>query len=121
MTPEFLIQMGTKIAKYTDIKKARVSAIAFTKNGNIITYAQNRKIIGSKNRFSIHAEEALIRKLVKIGAFQRYKNIIIFVMRISSDGVSMARPCKKCAKLLSKYDVDVIYTSWDGQITNWSD
>lgn len=109
--------IAVKIARYSDVKKARVAAVAFeTKSGRIIATAHNRRVDGHKFKFSIHAEEAIINKLSRLKAFDRFKRITILVLRIRSGGISMAKPCKMCTKLLSKYNVDVLYSGWDSKI-----
>jgi cytidine deaminase len=110
------LSIATKLTKYSDVKKGRVSAIAFNNNGKILTTAQNRKLIGHGERYSTHAEENLIRKLLKINAFQRYGRITVLVLRLSSEGVTMARPCKRCQSLIDDYPIDIIYTSWSGEL-----
>jgi len=116
MVTDNFLAIGTKIAQFGNVKKARMSAIAFTKSGRIIAHASNRRVMGQQNKFSLHAEEALLMKLEKLHAFQRFDNISIFVMRINKLGIAMARPCRKCARLLDRYPVTVFYTDIDGQI-----
>jgi cytidine deaminase len=110
------ISIATKIASQSDIIKARMAAIAITKNGRIICTANNRRLQGNYKDWSIHAERALINKLNKLQAFSRFKDISIFVFRISSLGISMAKPCAKCQKLLANYPVRILYTSDGGKI-----
>jgi len=110
------IALATKVAGYSDIIKARMSAIALTKSGKVICAASNRRLLGDYVNWSLHAEAALIKKLNKLKAFDRYKDITIFVFRISVKGISMAKPCLKCQRLLSKYNVEVLYTTDNGSI-----
>ena len=121
MSFESYLKIGKKTTEYTDVKRGRVSAIAFTKNGHIITKAHNQKTPGNKSQWTIHAEENLLKKLIKINAFHRFGDIIILVMRFSSNGVSMAKPCMNCMKQLRKYNVSVFYTGEDGQILEIKD
>jgi len=110
------ISIAKKVAYQSDIVKARMSAVALTKNGTVICTANNRRLQGNYVDWSMHAEHFLINKLNKIRAFDRYRNITIFVFRISSLGISMAKPCVKCQKILSKYPVTIFFTNQDGQI-----
>lgn len=110
------IKIAEKVAGYSDIIKARVSAIAITKGGTIIATASNRRLYDNFVDWSIHAEAALIKKLNKLCAFNRFKNITIFVFRISSKGISMSRPCIKCQKLLNKYPATIFYTTENGTV-----
>ncbi len=101
---------------YSDVKKSRHIAIAFRKNGSMITIATNRLILGQSNKFSNHAEEALIFKLRKLKAKQRFGNIIVIVMRWSSaTQYSLSRPCKVCQRLLEEYGIDtILFTTNEG-------
>ena len=110
------MKIAEKVAGYSDIVKARVSAIAITKGGTIIATASNRRLYDNFVDWSIHAESALIKKLNKLCAFDRFKNITIFVFRISSLGVSMAKPCIRCQRLITKYPLSVFYTTQNGII-----
>jgi len=110
------ISIARKIAIKSDIIKARMSCIAITKNGRVICSANNRRLQGDYIRWSLHAEQAIIKKLNKLKAFHRFNNITIFVFRISSNGICLAKPCLKCQKLLSRYNVKVIYTTNSGKI-----
>jgi hypothetical protein len=110
------IEIAAKVANSGDVIKARMSALAISRSGDIICSSSNRLLQGNRIRYSEHAEEATIRKLLKVHAFDRYKGISIFVFRISSLGVSMARPCLKCQKLLNRYPVTVFYTTENGKV-----
>ncbi len=115
------IKTGTKVARYTNVKRAKVSAIALSKTGTIIATAHNRRVEGQVNKWTEHAEEVLINKLERMKAFQRFKHITVLVMRINKLGIAMARPCIMCQKLLSKYDISIYYTSMDGKIKEFND
>lgn len=109
-------QTAIKTAKYSNVKRGKVSAVAFSHSGKIIATAHNRRICGIKNKFTQHAEENLIRKLNKLKAFDRFKNITILVIRVSSYGITMAKPCIKCQNLLKQYPVNILYSDWSGTI-----
>lgn len=109
-------EKAIKVAKYGNVKRGKVAAIAFSHSGGIIAIAHNRRIHGVKNKFTQHAEEVLIHKLHRLKAFDRFKNITILVTRISSYGITMAKPCKNCQKLLKQYPVNVLYSDWSGTI-----
>lgn len=113
MKPE---KVAIKTAKYSNVKRAKVAAIAISGSGEIIATAHNRRINGDKTKFTQHAEDVLIQKLNKLNAFIRFKNITILVIRINKLGISMAKPCQKCSKLLKNYPVKILYSGWDQQI-----
>lgn len=110
------VKVAAKTARYGNVKKAKLAAIAFTKKGEIVATAYNRRLDGDYSRWSDHAEESLIQKLKKLKAFQRYGKMYVLVLRITSAGLSMARPCKRCQKLLDANNVKVMYTHWSGDI-----
>ncbi len=103
------VTKAIKVAQYTNVRRARVAALAFSSSGTIIAHAHNRRIEGKSKQWTQHAEEVLIGKLKKIKAFQRFGDISILVLRVSSDGLSMAKPCLKCQKLLRRYGLATIY------------
>jgi len=110
------IALAQKIATKGDVIKAKMSAIAISRSGDIICSSSNRLLLGNNVRYSEHAEQAVVRKLLKVHAFDRYKGISIFVFRISSNGVSMAKPCEKCQKILDRYPLTVFYTTENGSV-----
>jgi len=110
------VKVASKTAKYGNVKKAKLAAIACTKKGEIIATAYNRRLDGDFLRWSDHAESSLIKKLKKLKAFQRYGKIYVLVLRITSAGLSMAKPCDRCKRLLNENDVKVMYTHWSGNI-----
>lgn len=105
-----------KTAKYSNVKRAKVSATAFSHSGQIIVSAHNRRIHEQKGKFTQHAEEVLLYKLDRMKAFSRFRDITILVIRINTTGITMAKPCKKCSILLKQYPVKVLYSGWDKQI-----
>lgn len=109
-------EMAIRVASYSDVRKAKLAAIAFSHSGNIIATAHNRKVFGVKDKFTQHAEEVLLLKLHKLKAFDRFRNITILVIRINSHGISMAKPCKNCRKLLERHNINVLYSDWNGKI-----
>jgi len=109
-------EKAIRVANYSNVKKAKVAAIALTSSGQIIAFAHNKRISGNPKKFTQHAEEVLIQKLNKLRAFDRFKNIIILVIRINIFGLSMAKPCNKCQKLLQEYPANILYSGWDQQI-----
>lgn len=110
------IEIATKVARGGDVIKARMSALAISRSGDIICSSSNRLLLGNNVRYSEHAEQAVMRKLLKVHAFDRFKGISIFVFRISSNGVSLAKPCLRCQKLLDRYPVTVFYTTENGTV-----
>jgi hypothetical protein len=110
------IRVAEKIARQGNVVKARMACIAIARGGDIICSSSNRLLQGNYIRFSEHCEEGIIRKLNKLNAFNRFHNISLFVFRISSLGVRIAKPCKNCQRLISKYPLKVFYTTSSGKI-----
>lgn len=110
------IKKATKTAKYGNVRKAKMAAIAISQSGEIIASAHNRSVYGDPNKWSDHAEEVLLQKLINLRAFQRYGQIKIFVMRVMKNGFGIARPCKRCQKQLDNYNVEVYYTNGPTEI-----
>ena len=108
------IKLATRAAKYSNVKRAKVSAIAFTGSGQLLATAHNRRLNGVRHKWTQHAEEYLIQKLHKLKAFARFEDICILVLRIKKKGLAIAKPCKKCVALLEKYPVTILYTDIDG-------
>lgn len=113
------MHLQNKIARDCDVKRAKVIAVAFRKSGALITSSTNRCVLGSKDRFTFHAEELLIKKLRKIKAKERFDFIEVVVMRWSvTKGWTMAMPCEKCRELLIDYGINrVSYTDSTGRLT----
>lgn len=116
MIPKALIDLGTRTAKYGNVRRGKVAALAFTPGGEVIATAHNRRVSGIPNKWTQHAEEVLIKKLERIKAFQRFSDITILVLRICSTGLAIAKPCMKCQRLLDKYNVSILYSSREGEI-----
>lgn len=111
-----LLGIGTRTALYANVKRAKVSAVAFTSSGEIIATAHNRKVCGHPGKWTEHAEEVLIQKLERLRAFQRFNNITILVLRVCATGLAIAKPCPKCQRLLDRYKVSILYSSRTGEI-----
>lgn len=116
MLTEFHIAKCKQLTRYSDVKRAKISAIAMNSNGKIIAVAHNRRVDGNKKKWTDHAEDVLIQKLRKIKAFDRFDDIVILVMRINSTGIACAKPCKRCHNMLKDYPLTVFYTDSDKTI-----
>lgn len=110
-----------KINKDCDIRLQKHAAIAMSKSGYIIASAVNRKHNdGVVSDHSLHAEEALIRKLHRIKAKERFGYIRVIVVRVPKGREwGMSKPCPGCERLLIAYGIDDIsYTDNDGKLIN---
>jgi cytidine deaminase len=84
------------------ISKFKISAIAFTKNGNIIASATNRPRFDREGGGQ-HAEMAVLEKAGS-------KNVASIVLcRIGNGGdILPIEPCKRCQKVLDKEGIKVL-------------
>lgn len=110
MFNDFHITKAIAIAQKANVKRAKVSALAFNKHGALISFAHNRCVRGHPQHWTEHAEEALIRKLDKINAFNRFGKIFILVLRINTKGLVTAKPCKRCCRILRNRNLKIFYT-----------
>jgi len=112
------VGVGKKAASYANVRRAKLCAIAVTLSGRVVAVAHNRRTDGDKNRWTEHAEECLIRKIKRTKAIERFGKLILFVMRINTRGLVMAKPCEKCQSMLTKLGNDIIvyYTDDEGKI-----
>jgi len=110
------LKLAERVANYSNVRRAKVSAIAMTPSGQIISYAHNRRIESHPKKWTEHAEMVLLSKMNKMKIFDRIGKITIVVMRFSSKGVDMAKPCARCSEELRKYPISIFYSSRNGQI-----
>ena len=103
-----------------DVKRAKILAIAFQKQ-KIIAIAANQVVIGSKKRWTNHAEESLLNKLRKIKAKERLGKIDVIVIRWNAKAKwVMAKPCKKCFNKLNNYGIrNIFYSDMNGEILKY--
>ncbi len=101
----------------SDVKRAKILALAFRKNGMLIASSTNKLSLGDSQRFTYHAEEYLVRKLDKLKARERFGDITVLVMRFSKKhGWKLARPCSNCQRILEKYGIGTILFTVDNQL-----
>jgi len=111
-----MIQMDLDRMRDITFRKSTVHSqklTAMALNGkHIVCYETNRRGNGLVSRFSIHAEEFLIKKLRKTNAKNRYNALTVIVMRFRKDGsLGIAKPCVDCHRLLDNYGVKNVYYS----------
>ena len=117
--PKAILESVRTIAVHSAVRRAKTAAILFTKRGRVITYAPNVHFYGKehKNKWTIHAEEFLIAKTLKLRALNRFSDLNILVVRVNAkDEFVMAKPCKRCQTLLRATGLPVFYTTQLGTI-----
>ena len=115
MLSQALITKAIFVAKKSNVDRAKVGAILFTKRGHIVASACNKRfesVIGSA-KFTIHAEESLIAKGFRIKAAERFDSLNILVVRwLKGEQIlGMAKPCRKCQKILQIAKIKSIFYS----------
>lgn len=111
-----------KIKKDCTVNSHKLAAIAFLKSGQTLAVDTNRAIYNreafSHFKWSIHAEEFLVRKLARIKAKERFNDLYVLVARWGArDGWAMAKPCMDCERILDKYGItQVFFTNHSGDI-----
>lgn len=111
-----IIARAIEAAQNSDVKRAKIGAVAFVDSGHILAVAHNKKVLGAKKRWTLHAEECLIDKIKKLKAVSRFKNVNILVLRMTATGISIAKPCTKCREFLQQMPVCVYYTDLSGVV-----
>jgi len=112
-----VIQEATSIAKTSNVIRGKIGAVLFKDNGHIIVKSSNSVLLGNKDH-TIHAEQFLLLKALKIKAFSRFDNLNVLVVRWKKEDGSLgnAKPCIKCRKSLSSKALNVYYSNVDGDI-----
>jgi len=114
-----VIQKALSSAKNSQMERGRIGAVLFTNSGYVITFASNVYYDGDSDKRSIHAEEYVLSKMLKISAISRYKKINLLVVRykMSNNNLAMAKPCINCQKLLKRFpELTVYYSNEKGKI-----
>lgn len=102
-----LLHLADNEALKTDVKRSKMSALAFSKNGTLISKTHNVRVYGMKQKWTIHAEERLVAK---------YRGSIHTILVFRSNGAGTSKPCPRCRQLIQESGVrKVIY--FDGK--NW--
>lgn len=107
-----------KIFKDCSVKNQKLVALAFASNGRLICTETNKKGSGVVSKFSLHAEEGMIKKLKKLNSRYNYRDIVVLVMRYNRiNEWSFAKPCLGCERLLRDYGIkNIYYTDYGGLI-----
>lgn len=118
MSPFVHLSKIKKKLKNSDVRRAKIIALAFNNNGHLLSFSTNKVIMGHPRKWTIHAEEGLIKKLIKLRAKERFGKIDILIMRwCKTKKWTNAKPCSKCMKAMNKYGIDEIYyTNENGKI-----
>ena len=103
------------IAAAESTHKHKLGAV-LTKSGRILAVGYNK--VGHKSIHgawpnSIHAEVAVISKLLKPKHFHKLQGSRLFITRIRKNGqLALAKPCPQCFSLIKSVGIrEVIYTT----------
>ena len=117
-----VLKSATIAAKKSDVVRGKVGAVCFTNTGHVLVRAHNKVVYGQthKKKWTIHAEMALISKLIRVRAVSRYgiKNLNILVIRYKPEvkGLAIAKPCINCRHYLNLTGINVYYSDNNGKI-----
>lgn len=112
--------VSKELARCT-VKGFKLVALAL-RNGFPIAAACNRwSDNGTISEWSEHAEERLVRKLIRINAINRFRGkLSVLVLRFGGVGhgtLRMAKPCGRCQLLLNAAGItEVSYSDVNGNI-----
>jgi hypothetical protein len=110
MSPDICINQFKKKLSSCNVRRAKIIAIALSRNENIISFATNQVLRGVKGKFTLHAEENLVRKLRNIKAIERFGKIDILVLRwCKTKKWTSARPCSRCMDIINRYGIKNIF------------
>lgn len=119
MLPKHIIKKAISTAYRSTVIRGSHGAVCFLNNGAILTSAHNTTFLGSERIKTIHAEEAILNKLFKIKAVERYgKDLNILVLRYckGTKRIANSKPCPSCTKSLLKTPFNIYYSNENGEI-----
>jgi deoxycytidylate deaminase len=95
-----------------DVEKATVMALVIQR-GRVIEVGYNRRRFPTDAGFTIHAEEAVLKK-----AGRRARHGTLLVIRYKKNGeFGLAKPCPRCDRMIAEYGVS--YVQWSKEEWNW--
>lgn len=101
---EYLINECVKQAQKSTMEH-RHGAILVC-DGDIVCRSNNFHVTGDEERYSIHAEESIIRKFRR-ELYPKRSYFLLIVVRLNNsrrDRLMLSKPCRRCTKLLNKCD-----------------
>jgi len=121
--PRSIMNKAKEVALTSDVRRGKLAAIIFSRQGEIKVFSSNRVVMGEEGKrrtFTLHAEEFVLMKAIRKKVFRRNKlsDLILLVIRVRPSTMDLcnARPCKKCAELLKASGIKTYYTNAEGKI-----
>jgi tRNA(Arg) A34 adenosine deaminase TadA len=113
-----VLKKAVDCAKKSSVIRGKVGAVIFTRSVNIIASAHNTIFYGQKNKWTIHAEEMAVRKILNFRSKDELGKLYILVVRykVGSDTLGISRPCPRCAALLKWAGIKAFFTDENGNI-----
>jgi hypothetical protein len=115
-----IVNKVIKVAQKSDVVRGKIGAILFNNSGNILASSCNKTLFGGKENFTIHAEEALLSKILRLKIIPRFRennlNILVVRWKPSINGLGNAKPCVRCQYLLKKLGIPIYYSAKNGQV-----
>jgi len=114
---ENIIKKAISVAKKSNVLRSKLGCCLFTSAGRIVAFTNNTKIYGIDGKFTIHAEERLIVKALRLGAgrYDADRILVVHFMR-GTQCLGMAKPCPRCEYLLKRAGFKVWYSDENGDI-----
>lgn len=99
-----------KTQKNSNMRTPMCCIVTDSKN-NIITHGYNYDVPlnGSRNRYSIHAEEMALRKLLNNKKYKLDQDYFFWVFRYSNGKLKNSKPCKTCRQFLKNKNFFIYY------------
>lgn len=113
-----VLKTAVNLAKRSQVVRGKVGAVIFTRSGNIVASAANTIFYGQKNKWTVHAEEMAVKKILNFRYRHELGQLYILVVRykIGSDSLGLSRPCPRCQALLKWANIKVFYTDENGNV-----
>lgn len=117
-----MIHLASKASKNSTYKH-KLGAV-LVKSGRILATGYNR--VGHRSRFavpiekeaSVHAEIAVISKLMKPKHVHKLQGSKLYISRVRKNGkLGLAKPCSECLSVIKSVGIrEIIYTTENGWI-----
>jgi len=111
------------LAKTSTVRRGKVGAILIKDGGGIVCKSTNMNIYGHSKKFSIHAEEYIIKKAEKMKLFTRFPkekfSLLVVRWRPLTNKLGNAMPCINCQKILDNYNLNVYFSNYNGEIKQY--
>ncbi len=100
-------RLKKRILRESNVESYKHGAV-ITASGKIVSCGVNIRGEGFSSRFTYHAEEMAIIRLLRKRSL--YRNLVLWVGRLNKDGTwGISTPCDRCAQLISWAGIKLVY------------